>query len=141
LRSGTFNPFSGVGNVANTFAFTVGASSTRIIRIGVMTDNLDIAGFNPAGLLLTNGSLSTSFVALSAPVYNSRSPDWHFFDIVRAQVGEVFTLKVTGGANGCACVGAVSFDATALPEPDSWALMIAGFGLTGAVSRRRRALA
>jgi hypothetical protein len=28
-----------------------------------------------------------------------------------------------------------------VPEPDSWALMIAGFGLLGAVVRRRRALA
>jgi hypothetical protein len=28
-----------------------------------------------------------------------------------------------------------------IPEPDSWALLIAGFGLTGAVLRRRRALA
>jgi hypothetical protein len=28
----------------------------------------------------------------------------------------------------------------AVPEPDSWALLIAGFGLTGAALRRRRAL-
>ena len=27
---------------------------------------------------------------------------------------------------------------TNVPEPDNWALMIAGFGLTGAVLRRRR---
>lgn len=29
---------------------------------------------------------------------------------------------------------------TAIPEPESWALMIAGFGLTGAAMRRRRAV-
>jgi hypothetical protein len=28
-----------------------------------------------------------------------------------------------------------------IPEPASWALLIAGFGLTGAAMRRRRALA
>ncbi len=34
------------------------------------------------------------------------------------------------------------FDApTAVPEPSAWALLIAGFGLTGAVVRRRRSLA
>jgi hypothetical protein len=27
---------------------------------------------------------------------------------------------------------------TAVPEPASWAMLIAGFGLTGAVMRRRR---
>jgi hypothetical protein len=34
--------------------------------------------------------------------------------------------------------GGVSFSLTAVPEPASWALMIGGFGLTGAVLRRRR---
>jgi hypothetical protein len=32
-------------------------------------------------------------------------------------------------------------DPPAVPEPASWALFIAGFGLTGAMLRRRRALA
>jgi hypothetical protein len=30
---------------------------------------------------------------------------------------------------------------TAIPEPKTWALLIAGFGMVGAVSRRRRARA
>lgn len=34
-----------------------------------------------------------------------------------------------------------SFIAGAIPEPSSWALLIAGFGLTGASMRRRRAVA
>jgi hypothetical protein len=33
----------------------------------------------------------------------------------------------------------VSLDVTAVPEPASWAMMIVGFGLVGAVSRRRQA--
>jgi hypothetical protein len=140
LLSGTFNPFPGTGNAFPTFIFTVGAGAPGQIRIGVMTDNLDIAGYNAAGLQLTDGNVSSSFVDLTAGIYNDRGPDWHFFDIIGARSGDVFSLNVTGGPNGCACVGAVSFDTGTVPEPDSWALMIAGFGIVGAVSRRRRAL-
>ncbi|MBU1376339.1 MAG: PEPxxWA-CTERM sorting domain-containing protein [Alphaproteobacteria bacterium] len=32
-------------------------------------------------------------------------------------------------------------DATAVPEPATWALMLGGFGLAGTALRRRRALA
>ncbi len=37
--------------------------------------------------------------------------------------------------------GVLNLPAVAVPEPASWALMIAGFGVTGAVARRRRAVA
>jgi hypothetical protein len=33
------------------------------------------------------------------------------------------------------------FDTGAVPEPASWAMLIAGFGLTGAAMRRRRVTA
>lgn len=36
-------------------------------------------------------------------------------------------------------VFSISFQANAVPEPASWAMLISGFGLTGAVARRRRA--
>ena len=35
--------------------------------------------------------------------------------------------------------GSITYSIGAVPEPASWALLIAGFGLTGAVARRRRA--
>ena len=37
-------------------------------------------------------------------------------------------------------IGAVRFEGGGVPEPASWALMIAGFGLAGASLRRRRAV-
>lgn len=41
--------------------------------------------------------------------------------------------------SGCAAGFSIRLDsAPGVPEPDSWALLIAGFGLTGAVMRRRR---
>ena len=32
----------------------------------------------------------------------------------------------------------IAFESTFVPEPASWAMLIAGFGLTGAAMRRRR---
>ena len=43
-----------------------------------------------------------------------------------------YTLNITGDGN--VIVGGTP----AVPEPESWALMIAGFGLVGAAMRRRR---
>ena len=39
------------------------------------------------------------------------------------------------------CVSHLVFFGAAVPEPESWAMLIAGFGLVGAVMRRRRTLA
>ena len=43
-----------------------------------------------------------------------------------------YTLPGGEGGNG---------ETPAVPEPASWAMLIAGFGLTGAMMRRRRAVA
>lgn len=61
--------------------------------------------------------------------------------------GAVSTRYVRFEASGCpqpnpgsfpACaIGEVAFRAGAVPEPASWAMMIAGFGLVGATMRRR----
>jgi hypothetical protein len=46
-----------------------------------------------------------------------------------------FIVGIPGDTSGC-CIAFGKF--TAVPEPANWALLIAGFGLTGAVMRRRR---
>lgn len=59
-------------------------------------------------------------------------------------VGRLRTsLELDGFCNGLGCrfdSGNWSFVSGALPEPGSWAMMIAGFGLIGATLRRRRPL-
>lgn len=52
---------------------------------------------------------------------------------------DILDLKATVGGNGGVFFDNVSV--VGVPEPASWALMIAGFGLTGAALRRRRGLA
>jgi hypothetical protein len=44
-----------------------------------------------------------------------------------------------GNFPGRAFNGSLTYRVNAIPEPASWAMLIAGFGLTGAAARRRRA--
>lgn len=45
------------------------------------------------------------------------------------------------GKSGATIAGTFSLVSAAVPEPATWTMMIAGFGLTGAAIRRRRAMA
>lgn len=49
----------------------------------------------------------------------------------------IYFTVLPGSANGFLGAGLYRIEAAAIPEPASWALMIAGFGLVGAASRRR----
>jgi hypothetical protein len=73
-------------------------------------------------------------------------------DLIDPPFGTVFepdaypdgTLLFTGTLGGCGTNPAscdLNFRVTAVPEPGSWALLVAGFGLLGATLRRRPALA
>ncbi|WP_293901950.1 PEPxxWA-CTERM sorting domain-containing protein [Phenylobacterium sp.] len=57
-------------------------------------------------------------------------------DDIFADNGGALTICVDKGTTACA-----DHDFAAVPEPASWALMIAGFGLAGAALRSRRRLA
>ena len=73
---------------------------------------------------------------------NSDFPWGHYLLSFRADQAGAFSafIKADGGDNISVLVDNVSLDATAVPEPASWAMMLAGFGGMGALLRRRRAL-
>ncbi|MBM6575736.1 FxDxF family PEP-CTERM protein [Microvirga sp. SRT01] len=52
----------------------------------------------------------------------------------------VITVNGTWGTAGGSYAGTLNFEPTAVPEPASWALMIAGVGIAGGTLRRRRAV-
>jgi hypothetical protein len=80
----------------------------------------------------TFGSLmasASSFSAVAAPSSIGTNPNGLLFD--------QFAFKLPEFNNGTLTY---VIDESYVPEPDSWALMIAGFGLVGATMRRRRTL-
>ncbi|HEY2357922.1 MAG TPA: PEPxxWA-CTERM sorting domain-containing protein [Phenylobacterium sp.] len=101
------------------------------------------------------GGFATALAALTAAQNN---PSWGFGQVPLPSPPGVFTpdtfanplnfsLAQTstivfnifdGDGNYASNLGGVSLRITGVPEPTSWALMIGGFGLTGAVLRRRR---
>ncbi len=112
--TGTMNPRPGPGVSVDTFAFTLGETAEgRMIRVGLLVDNLDGAGWNATSLTLvqTDSTQSTSGpVPTVTGALNNRIPDWVFFDILGAKAGDRFVVRATGGPNGTATVGGVAFD-------------------------------
>lgn len=112
--TGTMNPYPGNGVSADLFRFSVNASAAgRVIRVGLMVDNLDFASFNAASLQLVQvagGSAASGPVATTSAVLNNQVPDWVFFDLAGAAAGDTFVVRGLGGSEGTATLGGVTFD-------------------------------
>ena len=124
LQSGTLNPFPSGPSV--DLVFTFGGSVPNVVRLGLMIDNLDIIGFNPSGLQVVQvGGSGSAVVSTTSGAYNDQIPDWVYFDL-QAQPGETYSVIVSPGDFGCACLGATAFDSVSAPEPSTFGL--AGLG-------------
>ncbi len=96
-----------------------------------------VADNNPTGVVLevfAPGVVALPFASLSAA-----SPSFSTAGLVGfVPAGTQFGIAVNyGGFYNNDSTG-INFTLTAVPEPASWALMIAGFGLVGTAARRRR---
>lgn len=84
-----------------------------------------------------DGNLLGTFNTVSGQAFTARSAA-----LAPVTAGVAYTLSFTGTASGdnTAFIDNVSgsIAAPAVPEPAAWAMMLAGFGLVGALSRHRR---
>jgi hypothetical protein len=123
----------GDGVRENTTQYTEIAKASRKLFFDYHYTTTDGAAVDPAGYMLNGAKvqLSSDFAASS--------------DIQAGRIGiSVVTGDVYGfyvyTTDGIAGRGVLSVLAAAVPEPSTWAMLVAGFGLVGVSIRRRRGL-
>lgn len=114
------NFFSSYGADSLTLALTGGATFD-LGNVAAAFSNA-IASLNAAGDILTISFSPTEYVGVELGALDSTVGDF-LINRNGLNAGDAFSLTVTAGA---------------VPEPATWAMMIAGFGLVGGVMRRRQ---
>ena len=109
----------------------------------LLTATISVQDINPSGVSaifrLQSGVAPATFFGgstLSAPgqTYNYGTTGF-------LNTGDVLSVIILRDGNFSNDSTGVNFTVSQVPEPASWAMLIAGFGLTGAVMRRRRPVA
>ena len=134
-----------VGNALNTYEGLGAAASTSTGTLAANTDLWYADGANWNGVANANGftglggGTAIGSVANLYSVWQSSNTAPNAgnaagFAQLHNAAGDFYTAKVIGtGANAVLEISAVS----AVPEADSWAMLLAGLGLMGFIARRR----
>jgi hypothetical protein len=96
---------------------------------------------DPATALVSAGGQAFNVVAPNDGSFGSgHNMQWKTGGFTFAGTGNVETIRLqaTVPGNGGVFFDKVSVSTAAVPEPATWALMIGGFAMTGALLRRRR---
>ena len=113
-------PFNGfrISDTGNQLADILGVSIANTAYTPSTFGNL-IAGFGPSNLTFDANNI---YVNLNTSM-------WHDLVPVPGQMGDTFRDKISL---------AVNFQAAPIPEPETYAMFLAGLGLMGAIARRRK---
>ena len=137
----SFGGFAPVGLFSDVFTFTLPANGGS---------GYSVANFAPSGLGGTFNTLFSSLSLFSDPDGSPFSADDSFVTTSSSPGGNSVTMTwgattggnmylvasgITNGTNGGLYTGAISV--TAVPEPESYAMLLAGLGVMGAIAVRR----
>ncbi len=133
--SGSYSDNLGVGNTNGGFTYSelLGGSFAQGAGTGYSFSGANFAGI-VGGQQQAGDLLSFDTTGLSAGTYtktitlNGYSSYTGLGNLALAPITLTISALVTGGAVG------------GVPEPASWAMMLAGFGMVGVAARRRRTL-
>ncbi len=142
LGDGPAQFFYGVGGLSK--ADFPGSYLTRT-AFGVLGDTSDTAGLPASGETFTNKEVKTSYLPASGPFGFSTATGNDLF-VHLAFRSDGVTYVGTADVGGDTTLKSIDYETAkdagfgniAVPEPEVWAMMIAGLGLTGAALRQRR---
>lgn len=129
---------AGVFTTLHTFTNGEAASGLFLDWRGTLYGTTYNGGADNAGSLWSRTS-SGVFTTLASFAFEEFAAIGPRYGITSDGRGKLF--GVTGDFSGDSDGSIWSYDTGILPEPGSWAMLIVGFGLTGATKRRRRAIA
>ncbi len=139
LTAGFTNALLNIGNFTADDAAVVTVNGTPIVGTGIFGPGVGNFFFTAGGpsqpynFAYGNGAINASFAAPFVVGNNTISV------IVNNNNAGINTGNggLTGGPSNLDFTGTISFTDAAVPEPAAWALMIAGFAMTGFAMRRR----
>jgi hypothetical protein len=119
----------GIDNNVTGYTTLAEAAATISGKWRFYTFDVDGSSFDPGGFVVNGVLTQLTSNGIARPAFQTGT----FNFSVNAGDTYGFFVRSTDGAlgRGVMTIGAV-------PEPASWAMLIAGFGLVGAVARRRR---
>jgi hypothetical protein len=133
-----------------SLSFKLSGARAQALTGSASKTNLLTVAFTDGALYASSGTRSPTFSASMPASGVTYSSDYHDFVVTPSWLAE-FSLALSSAGNSAGLVynagtqrfngftasGGGTFGA-AIPEPAAWALMVAGFGLTGAGMRRRK---
>lgn len=130
IRSGYLDFTLGGDYVIESMAFwTLDADPSSIRQFKLYADD---------NLSFSSATLLGSYTALNSPGFNPSSVQVFSFSAQNASYVRLEVLNTWSTTSYSTALGEVAFEISAVPEPETYAMMLAGLGLIGFVARRRR---